>query len=201
MNFPALVKKQYVAECVGTFGLTLLVSVTLLSGVPEATAFIAALTLAIFVYTIGGISGCHINPAVTIGLWSIQKIQKNDALCYVVSQILGAVFAMVVGPILVGVQPDLSVQDLPIIGFGEMLGAAFLVFGICAVVYGNVSSGASGVTIGGSLLIGLLLASTVGNGVLNPAVAIGIGSVSVSYIIGPIIGGILSAQLYRWLAK
>ena len=194
-------KKEYVAELVGTFSLTLLVSISIMSGVQEATPFVAALTLGIFVYTIGGISGCHINPAVTAGLWSVSKIQNTDAARYIIAQILGAVLAMVMVHMLAGTSPDLIAEDLAIVGVVEMLGAAFLVFGVCAVVYGNVSSGASGVTIGGSLLLGLLVAATMSNAVLNPAVAIGVGSVSVTYLVAPIVGGILSAQRYRWLVS
>lgn len=194
-------KKQYVAELIGTFGLTLLVSLTLMSGVPEAVPFLAAITVAIFVYTIGGISGCHINPAVTIGLWSVKKIQKLDVVGYLVAQFLGAFLAMYVTSFLVGSSPTSIAEDLPAVALAEAIGTMFLVFGVSSVVYGKTSSGASGVTIGGSLLLGILVSSTVSNGVLNPAVAVGIGSVSVTYLLAPVVGGILAAQLYRWLAK
>jgi 16S rRNA (uracil1498-N3)-methyltransferase len=50
----------------------------------------AALTLALCVYTLGPISGCHINPAITLGLWSIGKIKSWKVLNYIVAQVLGA---------------------------------------------------------------------------------------------------------------
>lgn len=172
-----------------------------MSGVPEAVPFLAAITLTIFVYTIGAISGCHINPAITIGLWSVGKIKKQDVVGYIVAQLLGAILAMQATMFMIGAIPNPVVDNLPSTGISELLGTAFLAFGVCAVVFGKTSSGASGVTIGGSLLLGILVASTASNGVLNPAVAVGIGSVSIVYLVAPIVAAVLTAQLYRWLAR
>lgn len=199
MKMQNIIKQSYIAELIGTFSLTLLVSLTLTSRVPEAAVFAAALTVTIFVYTIGAISGCHINPAVTVGLWSVGKINKIDVSGYLVAQFLGALLAMQAAIFMTGSVPDVSGSELPAIGLAEAAGAAFLVFGVCAVVFKKAPEGSSGLTIGGSLLIGVLVASTIGNGVINPAVAVGIGSLSFTYLLAPLIGGILSAQLYRWL--
>ncbi|MBM3231745.1 aquaporin, partial [Candidatus Peregrinibacteria bacterium] len=78
---------------------------------------------------------------------------------------------------------------------GEAAGAFLLVLGITAVVDGRVQSEASGLTIGSSLLLGILVAAHFSAGILNPAVAVGLGSISLSYLIGPVIGGIAAAQL------
>ncbi|MBT3293585.1 hypothetical protein HN512_01685 [Candidatus Peregrinibacteria bacterium] len=194
-------KKKFTAELIGTFSLALLLSLTLTSGVPEAAPFVAAITLTILVYTIGGISGSHVNPAVTVGLWSIKKISTADAIGYILSQIVGAYLAVMSASLLVGGMPNLYVENALIVGVAELVGAAFLIFGFSAVVLKKTSQSASGITIGGSLLLGILIASTVGNGILNPAIALSVGSISVAYIAGPLVGGILSAQLYAWLAK
>ena len=68
--------KPFVAEFFGTFILSLVVMLSVMAGsqFPIATSFLAAITLGIFVYSIGHISGSHLNPAVTIALWSIKKI-------------------------------------------------------------------------------------------------------------------------------
>lgn len=191
--------RAYTAELLGTFLLTLFISLALLSGIPEVTPFVAAITLLVLVYMFGEISGCHLNPAVTVALWSVKKISTADMGGYIGAQIIGALFAMGLTTLLVGSTPSLFVENLPLLGVAEALGTAVLLLGICAVVYKKAPAPASGFTIGGALLLGQLLAGTVSNGVLNPAVALGVGSISLLYIVSPIVGAIAAAQLYKWL--
>ncbi len=193
--------RPLVAELLGTFLLALLVHVSLKAGFPLATPVVAGLTLGLVVYMLGSISGAHVNPAVTIGLFSIGKIQMMDAVSYIVAQFIGGALALVVGNALLGTSPSLVVGDSAMIVMAEALGAAILVLGVSSVVHGKAPHDAAGLTIGGALLLGVLAASTQSNGVLNPAVALGIGSVSLSYIAGPVIGGVLAAWGYRWLVK
>jgi glycerol uptake facilitator-like aquaporin len=87
------------------------------------------------------------------------------------------------------------------IAFAELLGTFFFTFGIASVVYGKTPSAMSGVVVGGSLLLGISIAALLGsNGVLNPAVAFGIGSFGFAYVFGPIVGSILGMQAYKYLA-
>lgn len=189
------------AEALGTFLLTLAVSVSLANGTPLSTAVVAGLTLGLVVYMLGPVSGAHVNPAVTIGLLSIKKISMQAAIGYVVAQCVGALLAMFVSQILSGgAVPSMTVASDPMTAIAEAIGAAVLVLGVSSVVHGKTPHDASGLTIGGSLLLGIMLASAASNGVVNPAVALGIGSVSISYILGPIIGGVIAAWLYRDLA-
>ena len=81
------------------------------------------------------------------------------------------------------------------------LGTFWLAIGVAAVVYGKAPGPASGLTIGASLLLGIAMAAPVSNGVLNPAVALGIGSFSAMYVIGPIVGSAIAMVLYRYLAS
>ena len=82
----------------------------------------------------------------------------------------------------------------------ELIGATILTFGIAAVVHGKVSSTLSGIVIGWSLLIGIILASALGSaGILNPAVALALGSLNLSYALGAIAGGVIGVQLYKRL--
>lgn len=193
--------KKYIAEALGTFTLALVVALSLAGTFPISTPLLAALVLGLFVYSIGHISGTHINPAVTIGAWSIKKISAQDAWLYIVSQFIGAFAAFFLVKATVGI-PSLAVSNDWMILIAEALGAFFFAFGIASVIYGKTSSALSGIVIGGSLLIGITIAALLGsNGVLNPAVAFTIGSFSLMYFIAPIVGSVLGMQAYKYLDR
>lgn len=193
--------KKYVAEGLGTFTLTLAVTLSFGSKFPLATPVVAAFVVGVYVYTVGRISGTHLNPSVTLALLSVGKISRKDAFGYVVAQCIGAVLSMLIATWLLGELPSQSVQSTPQVAFAEMAGAFLLMFGISAVVLGKVDAAASGITIGSSLLIGILVAVGAGsNGVLNPAVALGIGSLSVFYVAAPLLGAMLGAWSYWWMS-
>jgi glycerol uptake facilitator-like aquaporin len=193
--------RSYVAEVLGTFLLTLAVSVSIVTPSVIPTPAIAGLTLMVLVYIIGPISGAHVNPAVTIGMWCIRKISTVDTLCYVLSQALGAsLVAPFLGIIQVIAPQGGSLEGLSV-GIGEALGAGILVLGVSAVASGKASGGPSGVTVGGSLFLGATVASVISSGIVNPAVAIGIGAGGLTNLLAPLIGGVLAAETYRWMAK
>lgn len=191
--------RKYIAELIGTFGLTFVVILSIASaGVTLGTPFIAALTLTLFVYSIGAVSGSHINPAVTAGLLAIGKIDVKDAVFYIVSQFIGATAAMGLAGML-GLQlPVVSVSTDSLVLVGEAFGAFFFTFGIASVAQGRAPDAASGIVVGGSLLLGIAVASLIGSaGVLNPAVAFGLGSFNIPYVIGPILGSVFGMLTYR----
>lgn len=192
--------KKYVAEGIATMCLTLGVTFSFLEGFPLPTPVVAALTLGVFVYTIGRISGAHLNPAVTVALLSVGKISRRDAGGYILAQLIGALLAMLIASWLLVELPAPLVESTPEVAFAELVGTFLLVFGISSVVSGKASEAASGIVIGTSLLIGILIASVGSNGVLNPAVALGINSLSVFYVAAPLLGGMLGAWAYWWLA-
>lgn len=192
--------KKYIAETTGTFALTLVVALSIAGVFPVATPILAALTLGLFVYSIGHISGTHINPAVTIGAWSINKISTTDALWYIVSQFIGAALAFAVVSSIV-TMPHIAHTGTWLVAFAELVGTFFFTWGIASVIYGKAPGEFSGVVVGGSLLLGVALAALIGsNGVLNPAVAFGIGSWGFAYVLGPIAGSVLGMQAYKHLA-
>lgn len=191
--------KKYIAEFLGAGALTLIVALSLKGAFPIPTPFLAALTLGLFVYSIGHISGAHLNPAVTIGAWSIQKISTNQAVGYVLSQAIGAIVAMLIANSFysgVAVTPPDTAQ----IFMAELFGTFFFTFGIASVIYGKTPAQLSGVVIGGSLLLGIAFASLMGSsGLLNPAVALGAGSFNLAYLLGPIAGSLLGMNVYKRL--
>lgn len=192
---------KYFAEAVGTFALSLAVLTALHSALPVPAAILAALTVGIFVYAIGPISGCHINPAVTVAALSLRLIKARDAAGYVIAQALGATVAFFTASLAFGAMPDGAgaVNDFSVL-VAEILGTFFLTFGIAAVIFNKVPHAASGLTIGGSLLLGVMIASGMGSlGILNPAVAFALGEFNALYLFGPLLGGVLGMWAYRIL--
>ena len=192
---------KYFAELLGTFVLALAVIVSLSGVFILPTPVLAALTVGVFVYTIGRISGTHLNPAVTLGILSVKKISVRDAVGYIIAQFGGAGLAMFVAQVFIPILPIVPVSDSVWVVLAEVLGTFILVFGIASVVYGKVSRELSGVVIGGSLLLGIALASSGSNAILNPAVAMALYSLSLSYVVGPLLGGLLGVWVFKFLSR
>jgi len=190
--------QKLTAEALGTFTLAFAVLASLQVETMLPTPVIAGLVLGLFVYTIGSISGSHINPAVTLGLWAIKQINLNEALQYIVAQLIGALLAFGIATFFFAELSLGLVTESGSVFWAELIGAAIFTFGIAGVVYGKVSDVASGLVIGGSLLLGIVIAAHLGSaGILNPAVALALDSISASYVLGSILGGIAGMMLYR----
>jgi aquaporin Z len=195
--------KKYGVELLGAFVLSVLVGFSLSRGIPVSTPVMAALILMFFVYTIGGISGAHINPAVTIGLISLKKISIAEGSLYVAAQLIGGLLAwwMKVEWFGSAFRVGAFVMNAHVF-WGEVCGAFLFGFGIAAVVYGAVEKQMNGVVIGASLLVGILCASLLGSrGILNPAVVIGTQTFHWVYFIAPIIGVVAGMQVYAFLQR
>jgi len=191
--------QKYLAEYFGTLTLTLVVILSLAGIFPVSTPVLAAITLGLFVFSVGHISGTHLNPAVTIGLLAIKKINSSDALSYIMVQIFGAITALIIG-MFMGISYEIVAENNLMIGIAETAGMILFSFGIASVVFGNVHKAVSGVVIGGSLFMGIAIAALMGsNGVLNPAVAVGIKSFSLMYMLGPIVGSVIGMKLYEFI--
>lgn len=191
----------YFAEFLGTFTLALVVSLSLLGNFPMPTPVAAALTLGLLVYILGNFSGTHINPAITIGLWSIKKVSDQDAMLYLIVQFLGASLALSVAGML-----GVHALDAPVfsmhIALAEALGTFFFSLGIASVVYGQVAKNLNGFVVGGSLLLGVMVAAAAGSaGILNPAVALSLHMLSPYYLLGPILGAALGFKTYQQFLK
>jgi len=190
----------YVAEFFGTALLTFSILAVSRSaiGVPYFIAIGVGLTLGLLVMTIGSVSGAHVNPAVTIGMWTIRKIKSLDAILYIAAQFIGAVAAFKLYEYLVvqGVQSVAPAEFDWRTLVAEAVGAFVFTFGIAAAVYQKYEGGKLAATIGGSLFLGIIVAGVASNGILNPAAALGVQSWSRAYVAGPIIGAIVGMNLY-----
>lgn len=191
-----------VAEFFGTAVLTLtILSVTARTSFPFFAAISAGLVAGLMVLIIGKASGAHINPAVTLGLWSQRKIQTSQALVYIGAQLLGGMVAWRLGEYLLGQPTEHIAQwglDMPVL-VAEVIGAFIFGFGVAAAVSGAYEGGKLATVIGGSLAMGILVASLASNGIINPAVALGIDSMSWAYGVGPVLGAVLGMSTHTLL--
>jgi glycerol uptake facilitator-like aquaporin len=200
--------RQAVSEFFGTFVLTYAVSASLTLNYAIATPLIAALVLMTLAYLLGPVSGAHVNPAVTVALFSLRKMSFTEAATYIVSQLLGAFVASLLLQRLISPR-ELVSGDTTQSVIGELLGTFVFVFGVSTVVQRR-GGDTGGLVVGLSLLTGIAVASAASLGIINPAVALGLGVLNPSdvstlganlfaYALVPLIGGFLGAQASKWL--
>ena len=192
--------RPVLAEVLGTFALTLSVSLSIHNpAFPVPAPAMAALTLMVLVYLLGPISGCLLNPAVTIGVWSIRRLRAWTAITFVAAQFAGAGLALAAANLLFAASTPPAKDAAFTTGVAELMGAALLTFTVAAVFLGRIPDVLLGVVIGAALLVSSAWAAHGSNGVLNPAVAFGIGSLSPSYAWGPLAGALVGAHAARHL--
>lgn len=203
--------KQTIAALVAEFVGTMVLALSVLSivnsqlGVAFFVALGAGLALLLMVFSIGNISGAHINPAVSFGFWTIRKISTVKMVLYIVFQMLGGLAALYLFQYLAG-------SDLPAgqvkgydsqIMVAEVVGTAVFTFGIAAAVLSKLNAGAKAAAIGGSLTLGIIIASVASPAFLNPAVSLANNSLTwetaSNFALGPILGGIIGFNLYTLL--
>jgi len=222
--------KKYVAEMVGTMVLTLLgcgTAVFVGCGEPAgvaATALAFGLSVIAMAYTIGGISGCHINPAITLGVACAGRMTWKDACGYWCGQILGGILGAAIlflivkatgAPGAMGNPAGLGTNGVANAGgaCGGLLVEIIATFLFVLVVLGTTDSkvGAgnlAGLAIGLSIvLIHLVCINLTGTSV-NPARSIGpalfVGGDALAclwvFIVGPLAGGALAACAWKAIA-
>jgi glycerol uptake facilitator-like aquaporin len=194
-----------VAEFLGTGILTLLVlSVQRSSiGVPFFVALAAGLTVALMMFALGSTSGAHLNPAVTIGLWTARKISTLSGIVYIAAQLLGAWAAAAL--YIYFVKTTSNPHPLQAVGghysgkilVAEAVGTAIFTFGWASALYQRFSSAVSATVVGLSYTLGIIAASSAAIGLLNPALALGVKAwVWGTYVLGPILGALIGINLY-----
>ena len=216
--------KKYLAEMLGTMVLVLMgCGSAIFNGGCGTTAqvltvaFAFGLSVVAMVYAIGNISGCHINPAITIGCFLAGRISGKDAFWYVVFQILGGIFASLILWVLVkGIAVDATTTGAN--DFTCPWWAAFIAETIFTCIFVLVVLGVTDSKKGNSSLAGLAIGLTLvlihivcipitGTSV-NPARSIGPalfeGGSALShlwlFIVAPALGGALSAWIWKGLS-
>ena len=216
--------RKYVAEFLGTFVLVLVACGTAVvtgCGTPEggiaayfATAAAFGLVIVAMAYSIGNISGCHINPAVSIAMLVSRKMSFKDFIFYVIAQCLGAIAGAALLGVIFGFDCGFGANAVdPNKLWGGFLVEAVLtcifVLAILGVTSRESFSKVAGLVIGASLtLVHLLGIGITGTGV-NPARSLGPaifkGGEALSqiwiFILAPLAGGIAAALIWMFLDK
>jgi len=192
--------KKILAEGFGTFVLSLIVIFSITSNFAIATPLLVAIVVGVFVYTIGNISGCHLNPAITLGLFGLGKMTREETFQYIAAQIIGSAAALVLANY-AGATWYMGSEEVTLFSYVfELLGTMLLAFGIASVVFDSSKNTTSGLIVGGSLIVGVALSVLGGGpGILNPAVAIALKTSDIGVYLAQIIGGFLGFQLYQLL--
>ncbi|MGR5133472.1 aquaporin Z [Vibrio alfacsensis] len=221
---------KYMAELFGTFWLVLggCGSAVLAAGYPElgigfvGVALAFGLTVLTMAFAIGHISGCHLNPAITVGLWAGGRFDTKDVVPYIIAQVIGGVIA---GGILYIIATgkagfDVVGSGFAANGYGEhspgqySLMAALVTEVVMTMMFLIVIMGATDkrapqgfapIAIGLCLTLIHLISIPVTNTSVNPArstgVAVFVGDWAVSQLwlfwVAPIVGGILGALIYK----
>lgn len=191
------------AEALGTAILTFSVLAIVKSaiGIPYFAALGVGMTFAVLVMTLASTSGAHLNPAITLGHWTLRKIDTANAILYIVAQFVGALAAFRLYEYLTGSSLNVisgTSFQWPVL-VAELVGTAIFGFGIAASVYQKFEGGKAAFTIGASLAVGILVAGVASNALLNPAVALGVQSWDKAYAVGPLLGAIVGMNLYAML--
>ena len=223
--------KKLTAELIGTFWLVLggCGSAVLAAAFPDVgigllgVSLAFGLTVLTMAFTIGHISGCHLNPAVSIGLWAGGRFSSKDLVGYIVAQVIGSIVAGGVLYVIASGQAGFSLAGgFASNGFGEhspggySLTAALVTEVVMTMIFLFVIMGATSkqapagfapIAIGLALTLIHLISIPVTNTSVNPArstgVAIFAGGWAISQLwlfwVAPIIGAVLGAMIYRFV--
>lgn len=224
------ITKRSIAEFIGTFWLVLggCGSAVISAAFPElgigflGVALAFGLTVLTMAYAIGHISGCHLNPAVSLGLWASKRFPARDLLPYIIAQVLGAIAAAAVLLLVVSGKAGEAVATLAPNGYGDLSPAKYsllsgiviefvltLVFllVILGATDGRAPKGFAPIAIGFCLTLIHLISIPVTNTSVNPARATGPALFSGTEYIAqlwmfwlvPIAGALVAGFLYRYL--
>ncbi len=225
--------KKYIAESFGTFWLVLggCGSAVLAAAFPEVgigllgVSLAFGLTVLTMAFAIGHISGCHLNPAVSIGLWAGGRFPAKELLPYIAAQVLGGILA---GGVLLAIASGKAGFDVSAgfasNGFGEhspggysmhaaliceVVMTAFFLMVIMGATDKRAPAGFAPIAIGLCLTLIHLISIPVTNTSVNPArstgVAVFVGDWALAQLwlfwVAPIVGAVLGATIYKFIGS
>jgi len=222
--------KKYIAELIGTMVLVLFgcgsaaIAGTILGNLGIALAF--GLSIVAMAYVIGDISGCHVNPAVSIGMWIDGRMEAKDLVMYIIFQCIGAIIGIALLAAIINSAPSLggyAATGLGQNGFGsassvglDVVGAILVeiiltfvfVFTVLGVTKKAENGAVAGIVIGLTLafvhILGIPLTGTSVNPARSLAPALFLGGQALQqvwvFILAPIVGAVIAGLLYKGLA-
>ncbi|SDI41344.1 aquaporin Z [Alloyangia pacifica] len=225
--------RRYAAEFIGTFWLTLggCGSAVLAAAFPEVgigllgVSLAFGLTVLTMAYAIGHVSGCHLNPAVTVGLAAGGRFPASDILPYIIAQVAGAILGAAVLYLIASGVPefDLVASGFAANGYAEHSPGSYsllsgfvaevvltmmFIFIIMGTTHGQAPVGFAPLAIGLALTLIHLISIPVTNTSVNPARSTGpalfVGGWALGQLwlfwLAPLLGGALGGVLYKWLS-
>jgi aquaporin Z len=228
MSQPNSEIKKYMAELIGTFILVFagcgsaILAGNVIGNLGVSLAF--GLSVLVMAYTIGSVSGCHINPAVSISMLAARKINVKDTVFYIIFQCIGAILG---AGVLYWIRADkmasgATITELAQNGYGTATagGYSLLValvaeivctFLFVLVIHGSLSKkapkGFAGISIGLALTLVHLVLIPITNASVNPARSLGpamfVGGLALEQLwlfwVAPIVGGLLAAAVWKMI--
>jgi aquaporin Z len=220
--------QKYLAELIGTFVLVFIGCGSAVVAGKEVgflgISLAFGIAVLVMVYAIGSVSGCHINPAITIAMLVNGKISGKDAGVYIICQCIGAIIAAV---LLFAIMSGLPAYNIAVNGLGQngygdaspggfplmsaLIAEVILTFIFLMVIFGATSkaapAGFAGIAIGLSLAMIHIVGIPITGTSVNPARSLGpaliVGGTALSqlwlFIIAPIIGAVLAAFVWKYL--
>jgi aquaporin Z len=225
--------KKLAAEAIGTFWLTFggCGSAVISAGFPHVgigllgVAIAFGLTVLTMAYAIGHVSGCHLNPAVTVGLTCGGRLPSNLVLPYVAAQLVGAIVGAAVLYAIASGSPDFNVSNgfaangyaehspgrygLVACLISEVVLTMMFLFVIMGATHGKAPAGFAPIAIGLTLTLIHLISIPVTNTSVNPARSTGpalfVGGWALAQLwlfwVAPLVGGAAGGLIYRWLSE
>lgn len=222
--------KKLIAEGIGTSWLVLggCGSAVLAASFPDlgigfvGVAFAFGLTVITMAYAIGHISGCHLNPAVTLGLWISGRFPKKEVLPYIIAQIIGGIVGAAILYVIATGKPDVYLGSFASNGYGahspggysmtaalvtEIVMTFMFLLVILGATHSKAPKGFAGLAIGLALTLIHLISIPITNTSVNPArstsQAVFAGGWAIEQLwlfwVAPIVGALLAGIVYKWL--
>ena len=224
--------KKYAAELIGTFWLTFAGcgSAVLAAAFPQVgigllgVAFTFGLSVVTMAFAIGHISGCHLNPAVTVGLCAGGRFPGSQVIPYIVAQVIGAIAGAALLYVIASGKAGFDLAGgFASNGYGdhspgkyslmagfvcEVTMTAMFLFVIMGATHGRAPAGFAPLAIGLALVMIHLVSIPVTNTSVNPARSTGpalfVGGWALQQLwlfwVAPLIGGVIGGVVYRWLS-